>query len=268
MEPSEMSVKSGLAVLLCLALAGQVEARKTGKAAKPGLAKKSKKKSRPRFSRDKMRDASIALWPRFAEFDGRLTKVGVPELDRLLVERPPLGEPIAENADSNPDESGSRRLASESRDRGVSSVALVGREEAPLERLKRVAEPLLGSPYRAGGESEDGFDCSGFVRAVTRAFGQNLTGRSSPAFYTQGVPVDKDHLQTGDLLFFADHHRSVGHVAIYLADGKFVHASVQRGVIVSDMDEKYYRNKYKGARRLDDFALALRTDTDRVSGAR
>ena len=263
-----MTARIVLALIFSLALVGQVEAKSTRKSAKSSHSAKSKKKPRQRISRDKIHDESIALWPRFAEFDGRIGKVGVPELDRLLVDRPPLGEPITDNMGSTIDELGSRRLASDSRDRGVSTLALAGHDEAPLERLKRVAEPLLGSPYRTGGESEDGFDCSGFVRTIVQSFGQNLTGRSSPVFYTQGVPVDKDHLQTGDLLFFADHHRTVGHVAIYLADGKFVHASVQRGVIVSDLDEKYYKTKYKGARRLDDFALALRTDTDPVSATR
>jgi murein DD-endopeptidase / murein LD-carboxypeptidase len=260
-----MSARTGFALILCLALVGQAEAKTSRKSSKTGVSKKSNKKPRHRFSRDKIRDESIALWPRFAEFDGRIGKVGVPELDRLLVDRPPLGELVTDNIDSNLDDQGSRRLAAESRDRGVSGVAVGGRDEAPLERLKRVAEPLLGSPYRTGGESTDGFDCSGFVKTVLRAFGHNLSGRSSPAYFAQGVPVDRDHLQTGDLLFFADHHRTVGHVAIYLAEGKFVHASVQRGVIVSDLDEPYYRTKYKGARRQPEFTQALTAANGQVA---
>jgi cell wall-associated NlpC family hydrolase len=50
--------------------------------------------------------------------------------------------------------------------------------------------------------------------------------------------VEKTRLQTGDLLFFSDNSRSIGHVAIYLADGKFVHATTGKGVIVSHLDEK------------------------------
>lgn len=254
-----MLARIALAVILGLALSGQVDAKPSGKSSKAALAKKSKKKPRQRVSRDKVRDASIAQWPRFSEFDTRIGKVGVPELDRLLVERPPLGEPVADVAGPEAEDRGAVRLSMDSRDPGVSAVAIAGGDDAPLERLKRVAEPLLGSPYRTGGESTDGFDCSGFVRTVLRAFGQDLAGRSSPSYYTQGEPVPKDRLQTGDLLFFADHRRSIGHVGIYLAEGKFIHASVQRGVMVSGLDEKYYKAKYKGARRHDEFANVLRS---------
>lgn len=236
-----MLARTGLATLLCLVLFGQAEA------------KKSRKR---KISRDRIREESIALWPSAPQYDRRIGKVGVPELDRLLVEHPPLGEPVSDKLDGL-DDTQVRRFSADSRDRGLSAVAVPGGDLDPLERLKRVAEPLLGSPYRTGGENPKGFDCSGFVRTVLRAFGQDLEGRSSISYSTQGVPVDKEHLQTGDLLFFADHHRSIGHVGIYLADGKFVHASVQRGVIVSDLDEKYYRAKYKGARRQEDFTAAL-----------
>lgn len=259
-----MLARTGLAVIICLALGGQADAKPSGKAAKSKTSKTSKKKPRHRFSRDKIREESMTIWPKFAEFDTRLGKVGVPELDRLLAEHPPLGGPVPDDVGPDLDHRGTLRLAVESRDRGVSAVAMTGGDDAPLERLKRVAEPLLGSPYRTGGESTQGFDCSGFVRTVLRAFGQNLTGRSSPAYYAQGEPVGKDRLQTGDLLFFADHQRSIGHVGIYLAEGKFVHASVQRGVIVSGLDENYYKSKYKGARRHEDFASALRSPEHQV----
>ena len=251
--------RSLLVALLGLALSGQAEAKKTGKA-KSAAAKKSKKKSRQKVSRDLIREESMAQWPKFAEFNSRQPgKIGVPELDRLLLEHPPLGEPLAEDSDDDLGGRSTQRLASDSRDRGLSTLAIPSHGGDALERLRYVAEPFLGAPYRTGGESISGFDCSGFVRTMVRAFGQDLEGRSSPAFYTQGVPVAKDELQTGDLLFFSDHHRSIGHVAIYLAEGKFVHASVQRGVIVSDLDEKYYKTKYKGARRHEAFATALKS---------
>ncbi len=251
-----------LAALLSLALAGQAEAKKTAKS-KSAAAKKSKKKPRQKFSRDKIREESMAQWPRFAEFNSRQPgKIGVPELDRLLLEHPPLGEPLAENLDDDLGSRGDQRLSTDSRDKGLSSLAVPSHGSDALERLRHVAEPFLGSPYRTGGESASGFDCSGFVRTMVRAFGQDLEGRSSPAYYTQGLPVAKDELQTGDLLFFADHRRSIGHVAIYLAEGKFVHASVKRGVIVSDLDEKYYKTKYKGARRHEAFASALKSPAE------
>lgn len=250
-----------LVLVLGLAVSGPA-AKVADKGAKTALkkkpAKKAKaKKARKRYTREAIRNESIAAWPTLTEIDSRIAAIGVPELDRLLVDRPPLGASVADDPLSDMDR-GSGPMTSSERSAGVASVAFPDPATDPLDRLRKVAEPFLGAPYRTGGESVDGFDCSGFVRTVLRAFGQNLTGRSSTEYYKQGVPVDKDRLQTGDLLFFADHHRSIGHVGIYLAEGKFVHASVGKGVIVSALDEKYYRAKYKAARRHDSFAEALR----------
>jgi len=263
-----MLLRTVLVMLLALTIGAQA-AKKPGKSAKSSkIAKSAKvrksKKPRKTVNREKIREESLAAWPRWAEMDSRPARIGVPELDRLLVERPPLGAPVSEDPAMAPDEPQRRPMPSENRDRGLASVAMSSSDNTPLEQLRKVAEPFLGSPYRTGGESTSGFDCSGFVLTMLRAFGQKMTGRSSPEFYKQGEPVEKDRIQTGDLLYFADHRRSIGHVAIYLADGKFVHASVQRGVIVSGLDEKYYKAKYKAARRLDGFANALRSGTPPV----
>jgi cell wall-associated NlpC family hydrolase len=158
----------------------------------------------------------------------------------------------------------SGRMASEQRPAGL-SAGLVFSSTDPVQKLKAVAEPLLGSPYRTGGAATTGFDCSGLVLTLLRSFGQAIAGRSSPEFWKQGSPVDKARLQAGDLLFFSDHSRSIGHVAMYLSDGKFVHASVGKGVIVSELDEDYYRRRYKGARRLTDFARQLWDSSDSVA---
>ena len=156
------------------------------------------------------------------------------------------------------------RMASETRPAGL-FAGLICSATDPVQKLKAVAEPMLGSPYRTGGEATSGFDCSGLVLTLLRSFGQAIAGRSSPEFWKQGEPVDKSRLQAGDLLFFSDHHRSIGHVAMYLSDGKFVHASVGKGVIVSELDEAYYRSRYKGARRLTEFARRLWNPADSVA---
>lgn len=246
-----------LVVSLSLAVSAQAATKKVVKHGRSSSVKKSKKAIRKSYSRDKIREESMSNWPRIAEFDSRPGKVGVPELDRLLDEHPPLGASVSEDPTSDVAIPSDQRMSVDRRDRGISKLALVESDPDPLERIKLVSEPLLGTPYRSGGESTRGFDCSGFVLTVLRAFGQDLTGRSSTAFHTQGRPVEPERLQTGDLLFFSDHHRSIGHVAIYLSEGKFVHASVQKGVIVSSLDEKYYKLKFKSARRLDGFARAL-----------
>ena len=231
-----------LAMVPCLAQAGKTHhARHVRK--------------RPRVSREEVRQESIAAWPRCAHRVFQVDPIGVPELDRLVVDRPPVGVSVDEPAGDEP-EFRQGPMAAEERPSGPSEGLLASMTD-PVQKLRAVAEPLLGSPYRTGGSASKGFDCSGFVLTLIHAMGQSIAGRSSGEFWKQGDPVDRNHLQAGDLLFFSDHHRAIGHVAIYLSDGKFVHASVQRGVVVSALDEDYYRHHYKGARRMTDFARSL-----------
>jgi len=248
--PRGANLLAVLAILPCLAQAG--------KAHHPRHARK-----RHRVSREEVREESIAAWPRSAHRVFQVDPIGVPELDRLVVDRPPLGVSVDEPSDDGPDIR-QGPMASEPRPADPSTGLLASMTD-PVQRLKAVTEPLLGTPYRAGGSAAKGFDCSGFVLTLIHAMGQSIEGRSSAEFWKQGDPVDRNHLEAGDLLFFSDHHRSIGHVAIYLSDGKFVHASVQRGVVVSALDEDYYRHHYKGARRMTDFARSLWQASDSSS---
>ena len=230
-------------------LAGAAEAKKAKHAHRGHHARKMK------VTREQAKTESLASWPG-AKLDPRPDVLGNAELARLLVDRPPLGVPVREPvaAVQIPQ---NRPMAVATRSEGPSCGSLATRTD-PVQRLRSVAEPFLGSPYRTGGSDTTGFDCSGLMLTLLRKFGATVSGRSSPEFWKQGEPVEKDSLQAGDLVFFSDHSRRIGHVAKYLAEGKFVHASVQKGVIVSELDEKYYARRYKGARRLDDFSRNLR----------
>jgi len=116
--------------------------------------------------------------------------------------------------------------------------------------LVRTALNYLGAPYRRGGSSSRGFDCSGFMCAVFRAYGIALP-RTSRAMSRIGQPVSKGQLRFGDLVFFNTNGRGVSHVGMYIGNGQFVHASTwRRGVLVSSLNERYYRQRFAGARRI------------------
>ena len=111
---------------------------------------------------------------------------------------------------------------------------------------------LIGANYRFGGSSiEHGFDCSGFVRYVfTEAVSLELP-RSSYAMARLGKAVDRDQLEPGDLLFYNTMRRRASHVAIYLGDGRFVHApSKGKQVEIVEMSDSYWKKRFNGARRL------------------
>jgi cell wall-associated NlpC family hydrolase len=112
----------------------------------------------------------------------------------------------------------------------------------------------INTPYKYGGDSQDGIDCSAFTQNVfSSSLDVNLL-RSAREQYTQGFTVrEKGDLIFGDLVFF-NTRRAVrpGHVGIYIGDNLFAHASSTSGVIVSSLDHKYYSTRFMGGRRVND----------------
>lgn len=109
---------------------------------------------------------------------------------------------------------------------------------------------FLGSPYRYGGTTAQGFDCSGFVSHVFSMADIKLP-RSSREQATVGTHVDKDKLVPADLVFFKTGGSSrINHVGIYLGDGRFIHASTKQGIVITSLNSKYYLQNYYGARRI------------------
>ncbi len=119
---------------------------------------------------------------------------------------------------------------------------------------KKVMEIILnwlGIPYYFGGTTERGIDCSAFTRQVFYSSAKILLPRTAKEQYKLGVPVRRDKLEFGDLVFFhTRRHAYVSHVGIYLGDNLFAHSSSRYGVTVSSLESKYYSSRFIGARRL------------------
>jgi cell wall-associated NlpC family hydrolase len=114
----------------------------------------------------------------------------------------------------------------------------------------RTAYGYRGTRYRYGGSSRSGFDCSGFTSYVYSKKGVNLP-HSASAQYRQGKQVGKGDMKAGDLVFFTTTRKGISHVGIYVGDGKFVHASSGGGrVRVDSLNTGYYKDRYRGARRV------------------
>lgn len=127
-------------------------------------------------------------------------------------------------------------------------VPLTMREKILFEVIK-----YLDTPYKYGGNTDNGIDCSGFTKNVFQESAMLDLPRTAREQYYVGEKIDKDNLQFGDLVFFNTRRRSnPGHVGIYLGDNQFVHASRTLGVTISSLDETYFKNRYVGARRVDE----------------
>ena len=123
-------------------------------------------------------------------------------------------------------------------------------ETETSSKLYEFVSRWLGTPYRYGGSTKRGTDCSGFVSALHDSLYQIKLPRSSRLMYAVTKPISKAELKTGDLLFFKIGRGVISHVGIYLKDNKFAHATINGGVVVSDLDEQYYRRWYFHAGRL------------------
>ena len=129
---------------------------------------------------------------------------------------------------------------------GGSSAGPVGPAPPPTHSsVVAIAERYLGVPYRWGGASPSGFDCSGLVMYVYAQVGVSLP-HSSYSQYGMGSPVSRGDLQPGDLVFFD----GLGHVGIYVGGNSFIHAPHTGDVVKISSISGWYSSTYVGARRI------------------
>ena len=127
-----------------------------------------------------------------------------------------------------------------------------GSDAKGLHPFVRVAQRYAGTPYVWGGESRNGFDCSGFIIVVMRDLGYRALPHSAAEQFNYGTPIAKPLIKPGDIVFFKNtYKRGVSHVGIAIGRNRFIHAAgTGQGTIVSSLSEPKWVEKYAGARRL------------------
>jgi cell wall-associated NlpC family hydrolase len=136
-------------------------------------------------------------------------------------------------------------------DESFKKEELLGKWNSPDEvhLFVKVATGFIGAPYRFGGSSLKGIDCSSFVQKIYKIFDITLP-RNAAQQSKVGISVTREKLTEGDLVFFHT-NRSLGHVGIYIGNNEFVHASSKGRVIrVDNLDTPYYQKRFQRAVRI------------------
>jgi peptidoglycan endopeptidase LytE len=123
-------------------------------------------------------------------------------------------------------------------------------EHTLKEKLIILAKNFLDIPYKFGGSSFLGIDCSAFVQKVFGFIGIDLP-RSAREQFSHGDPIDKEDLSVGDLVFFRTYAPFPSHVGIYLGNNEFIHTSSKlKRVTIDSLETPYYLKRFVGAKRL------------------
>ena len=135
------------------------------------------------------------------------------------------------------------------------NVMYLNNGQEVINNILNQAYSFLGTPYRMGGNSRAGIDCSAFIINAFQGQAPLDLPRVSAGQAALGETVERSEVRRGDLLFFQTRGRRVSHVGIVDevdVDGKikFIHASSSRGVTISSLNEAYWQNKFSFARRL------------------
>lgn len=132
---------------------------------------------------------------------------------------------------------------------GCSTTSRQADSDVVGERAAKQALAMQGKPYRYGGNTPSGFDCSGLVQYSYGRAGARLP-RSTEALWDSSRSVSQRQTRPGDLLFFTQEGKRSSHVGIYLGNDRFVHApSSGKRVVTASLTDPYWRRHFEGARR-------------------
>ena len=130
-----------------------------------------------------------------------------------------------------------------------SGILGINKENISDKKLYSFIDEWYGTPYKYGGKTKDGVDCSDFVTILMKNVYAKTVSPPCTKLFEMSVAISKNDLKEGDLVFFKIDGNKISHVGLYLQNDKFVHASTHKGVVISSLNDDYYKKYYfKGGR--------------------
>ncbi|HBV97453.1 MAG: glycoside hydrolase [Peptococcaceae bacterium BICA1-7] len=127
-------------------------------------------------------------------------------------------------------------------------IAETSRGTSRPDTIISYAKKYIGVPYRGGGQTPRGFDCSGYVQYVFKNFGINMP-RTAAEQYSAGRKVSRQEAEPGDIIAFRT-GKYISHSGIYLGGGKFISSTSSRGVIITSIQDPYWSDHFLGFSRI------------------
>jgi hypothetical protein len=175
-----------------------------------------------------------------------------PGAKKPVAKKPATAEPVTKKKKYTPHTGNSSFDIEKASDLQFKYAPIV---DVPVEELTNLLllkniDHWWGTKYCMGGSTEACTDCSSFTQAIMRdVYGISIP-RTSEEQFNSSEPVEINDLREGDLVFFQTSSKNISHVGVYIANNKFAHASVSSGVMISDLDEDYWKQRYRGAGRV------------------
>ena len=135
-----------------------------------------------------------------------------------------------------------------------SGMLNVDASKLPSLALLREVDIWWGTKYCMGGMSQSCIDCSALTQTIIEdVYGVDIPRTAQAQYDNCKIVMGEDTLQEGDLVFFHTTRRGISHVGLYLSNNKFVHASTSQGVMISDLNDAYWKDRYRGAGRFIEY---------------
>lgn len=240
------------AILLILSFAIMPVSAMTSKPSKTG---KKKQKTSSAVTTKKVKVVQSSQNIEIATTDGN--SISLPKVEKHLVEQSSLmpSNDLLADADISKSLAGLKERLIEQKEMQELSVRLgISITESTHLDLYREVADWLGTRYRRGGMNRQAVDCSGFTGVIYKnVYDMQLDRVSTTIAKNLKISVEKEDLIPGDMVFFSTFNKKyINHVGVYIGDGKFIHASIKKGVIVSSLSEGYYSKAWrKGGRNVE-----------------